>query len=167
MIEAFQSTEPLIYPHDERLKSLVKVRDWFTTWKNELSVEYLDKKERAQRFVAWQTYEDICLAVNGLFGLTDYVTDLRFLAKHGGGAFIIPKRISQDIVESYFSLRRSACGSNSNMTAFAYGNNTQHLILHHVSQKNLRKRRAAEGLALPKRRKTDQKREEPWPVTIA
>ena len=91
---------------------------------------------RAKRFVAWQTFDGVCLAINELCALIDYFSEPQFQEKHGRGAFIIPKRISQDIVESYFSLQRSSCGGNTNMTAYTYGHSTQQLILHHVARKN-------------------------------
>ena len=37
--------------------------------------------------------------------------------------YIIPKRLSQDVVESFFSVQRQSCGGTSNMTAYTYGYN--------------------------------------------
>ena len=40
-----------------------------------------------------------------------------------GSYYVIPKRLNQDIVESFFSLQRQACGGSNNMTASVYGYN--------------------------------------------
>ena len=151
ILSVFNSAEPLRLPEDERITQLEEVKVWFTEWKRDVAVKFLDKSERQQRFIAWQTFEDLCLTINGLHKFLDYITSLQFLAKHGGGRFVIPKRLSQDIVESYFSLQRSSCGGNTNMTAATYGSNAQSLILSHVAKKNSRKRKHGEGLALRKR----------------
>ena len=51
-----------------------------------------------------------------------------FKAVHGSDYYIIPKRLSQDIVESFFSLQRQSCGGSSNMTAYAYGYNVNSAV---------------------------------------
>ena len=101
--QAFQSTEPLSHPSDPRLQQLKQVKDWFVNWLEQLRITYLDKPMRANGFVAWQTFDSVCLAINELCALIDYFSEPQFQEKHGRGAFIIPKWISQDIVESYFS----------------------------------------------------------------
>ena len=44
-----------------------------------------------------------------------------FQLMYPGNHYIIPKRISQDVVEAFFSVQRQACGGSTNMTAFTYG----------------------------------------------
>lgn len=47
----------------------------------------------------------------------------QFQSKYPDKYYIIPKRISQDVVESFFSLQRQSCGGTNNMTAYTYGYN--------------------------------------------
>ena len=103
LFESFMSTEPLSSPNDHRLTTLAVARDWFVTWRAHLRHAYTDGKSRATRFVAWQTFEDVCLSVNGLTGLVSYIASAQFQKKHGKDHFIIPKRINQDIIESHFA----------------------------------------------------------------
>ena len=56
-----------------------------------------------------------------------------FKAVHGSDYYIIPKRLSQDIVES-FSLQRQSCGGSSNMTAYAYGYNVSSAVSHQTAK---------------------------------
>ena len=46
-----------------------------------------------------------------------------FQACYPGNYYIIPKRLSQDVVESFFSVQRQSCGGSNNMTAYTYGYN--------------------------------------------
>ena len=167
LLEVFQSTEPLKLPEDKRLQQLRDVKKWFTAWREDVRHAYLDKAIRARRFTAWQTFEDLCLTVNGLCGFIDHIVHLRFVAKYGGGLFVIPKRLSQDIVESYFSLQRSSCGGNTNMTGYVYGNTAQSLILGHVSEKNKRGCDVDVNEPLRKRPRRGLERQVTlWPVTL-
>ena len=54
------------------------------------------------------TMADLKTAVNGFCALLDHA--------HSVGAGVIPHRVSQDVVESWFGHQRQACGSNRNMT---------------------------------------------------
>jgi hypothetical protein len=51
-----------------------------------------------------------------------------------GSHYIIPKRLSQDIVESFFSLDRQSCGGSSNMTAYAYGYNVNSAVSYQAAK---------------------------------
>ncbi|CAB4000778.1 Hypothetical predicted protein [Paramuricea clavata] len=51
-----------------------------------------------------------------------------FISLHGSQPYIIPKRISQDVVESFFSMQRQACDGTNNMTAYIYGYNVNSMI---------------------------------------
>ena len=51
-----------------------------------------------------------------------------------GELYIIPKRLNQDIVESFFSSQRQMCGGSTNMTAFTYGYNVNGLISYRQSR---------------------------------
>lgn len=50
-----------------------------------------------------------------------------------GELYIIPKRLNQDIVESFFSSQRQMCGGSTNMTAFTYGYNVNGIISYRQS----------------------------------
>ena len=167
LMEVFQSNEPLRLPEDDRLKQLKEVKEWFVSWRDHVRITYLNKQVRAKRFVAWQTFEDLCMAVDGLSALIDHVVKLPFVAKYGGGFFVIPKRLSQDIVESYFSLQRSSCGGNMNMTGYVYGNNAQSIISSHVAAKNMTKRKTEmDADVVQKRKRTARTPGVPWPVLL-
>lgn len=166
LMEVFTSTEPLKYPHDGRIRQIKKVKEWFVDWHENVRISYLDKTERHQRFVAWQTYEDLRLAVNGLSALIDHITELKFIAQYGSGFFVIPRRLSQDILESYFSIQRASGGGNTNMTAYSYGHNTQHLILGHVARKNKRSVDDEEDRPLHKRARSTPTQTILWPHSL-
>ena len=46
-----------------------------------------------------------------------------FIGEYGKDLYINLKRISQDHVESYFSMQRQMCGETQNMTGYTYGYN--------------------------------------------
>lgn len=56
-----------------------------------------------------------------------YINSSEFTSLYGSH-YIIPKRLNQDIVESFFSLQRQACGGSNNMTAYTYGYNVNSRI---------------------------------------
>jgi hypothetical protein len=68
------------------------------------------------------------VSINGLKGLLEHLNSEQF-TKTYGNLYIIPKKISQDIVESFFSLQRQMCGGSRNMTGFTYGYNVNGLML--------------------------------------
>ena len=45
-----------------------------------------------------------------------------------GEVYLIPKRLNQDIVESFFSLQRQLCGGNRNITAYSYAYNVNGIL---------------------------------------
>ena len=51
-----------------------------------------------------------------------------FQLTYPGNHYIIPKRIGQDVVESFFSVQRQAFGGTTNMTAFACGYNINSIL---------------------------------------
>lgn len=50
-----------------------------------------------------------------------------FIGEYGKDLYINLKRISQDHVESYFSMQRQMCGETQNMTGYTYGYNINSL----------------------------------------
>ncbi len=48
--------------------------------------------------------------------------------KRYGEAYVFPKRINQDIVESFFSFQCQLCGGNNNMTAYSYAYNINSIL---------------------------------------
>ena len=122
--------------------TIVKVwsaQQWFNRWLDQLRNDYPERSQRAPHFISWQTHEDINLTVNGFCGLTAHLCQPSFTSQHFAGHFIIPKRLSQDIIESHFSQQRGGCGGNQNMTAYAYSYNNQRLMCTRVARKQKRK----------------------------
>lgn len=70
--------------------------------------------------------------MHGFTELTKYIASETFKERHGD-CYVIPKRISQDCVESFFSVQRQMCGGNSNMTAFSYGYNLNGILSYRSS----------------------------------
>ena len=68
------------------------------------------------------------VAINGFKSLVQYTDSAIFQSMYPGNHYIIPKRISQDVVESFFSIQRQACGGTTNMTAFTYGYNINSIL---------------------------------------
>ena len=128
LFDVFMSSDPLGSEDDARLAELKVALGWFSSWKEDLQENFQDKFERARRLVAWQTY-DICFSVNGLCDMIRYLSENEFISNHGPHYYILPKRLSQDILESHFSQQRGACGGSSNITAHTYSYNNQRLIL--------------------------------------
>jgi len=68
------------------------------------------------------------VSIDGLKELVAYInTDDQFKAEYGN-VYIIPKRLNQDIVESFSSSQQQSCGGSRNMTAFTYGYNVNGLV---------------------------------------
>jgi hypothetical protein len=65
--------------------------------------------------------------INGFKALVKFIAAPEFSSLHQSQPYIIPKRISQDVVESFFSMQRQACGG-TNMTAYTYGYNVNSMI---------------------------------------
>ncbi|CAB4033671.1 Hypothetical predicted protein, partial [Paramuricea clavata] len=63
------------------------------------------------------------VSINGFKALVQFIESPLFQSKHPGNHYIISKRISQDVVESFFSVQRQSCGGTNNMTAYTYGYN--------------------------------------------
>ena len=76
--------------------------------------------------------------MNGFKQLVQYTSSDRFTATYGE-VFIVPKRINQDSIESFFSVQRQMCGGNRNMTAYTYAFNVNSILsqrsAHLVSRK--------------------------------
>ncbi|XP_028407341.1 uncharacterized protein LOC114529968 [Dendronephthya gigantea] len=125
----FNDTKPLSSLEDTRIKALDDVLDFFKSWKNELASIYALKSEISSHFISWQTMFDIQVTINGFKALVKFIGTPEFRSLHGSPPYIIPKRISQDIVESFFSMQRQACGGTNNMTAYTYGYNVNSMII--------------------------------------
>lgn len=67
------------------------------------------------------------MSIEGLEGLLAYINTDEFKAEYGN-LYMIPKKLNQDIVESFFSSQREMCGGSRNMTAFSYGYNVNGLV---------------------------------------
>ena len=67
------------------------------------------------------------VSINGLKGLLMHINSEQFTRMYGN-LYIIPKKISQDVVESFFSSQRQMCGGSRNMTGFTYGYNVNGLL---------------------------------------
>ena len=67
------------------------------------------------------------LSISCLQELMAYITSEEFKEVYGE-AYLIPKRLNQDIVESFFSLQRQLCGGNRNMTAYSYAYNVNGIL---------------------------------------
>jgi len=67
------------------------------------------------------------VSIDGLKELVAYINTDEFKAEYGN-VYIIPKRLNQDIIESFFSSQRQMCGGSRNMTAFTYGYNVNGLV---------------------------------------
>jgi hypothetical protein len=63
------------------------------------------------------------VSINGFKSLVQFIESPLFQSKYPGNHYIIPKRISQDVVESFFSVQRQSCGGTNYMTAYTYGYN--------------------------------------------
>ena len=68
-----------------------------------------------------------------------YIESPEFKATYGSHHYVIPKRLNQDIVESFFSVQRQSCGGSNNMTAYTYGYNVNSTISHQVAKTVARK----------------------------
>ena len=67
------------------------------------------------------------MSIEGLKGLVSYISTDEFKAEYGN-LYVIPQKLNQDIVESFFSSQRQMCGGSRNMTAFTYGYNVNGLV---------------------------------------
>ena len=65
--------------------------------------------------------------------MVNYINSSGFKSLHGCH-YVIPKRLNQDIVESFFSIQRQSCGGSNNMTAHVYGYN----VNSHISYSDAR-----------------------------
>ena len=68
----------------------------------------------------WIIFKD---TVSALKGLPKFMQTDGFIGEYGKDLYINLKRISQDHVESYFSMQRQMCGETQNMTGYTYGYN--------------------------------------------
>jgi hypothetical protein len=66
------------------------------------------------------------VTINGFKALVKFIGNPEFIYLHGSQPYIIPKRISQDVVESFYSMQ--ACGGTNNMTAYTDGYNVNSMI---------------------------------------
>ena len=139
LFSCFMSDKPLSSPNDAQLLEIKDVKDWFTGWKSGLRDLYPQGKEVSSRFISWQTFDDVCMTVDGLCALIEYIASEQFHVLHGPGYYIVPKRLNQNIIESHFSMRRAACGGSTNMTAVTYAYNNQRLILTRLATRNKQK----------------------------
>ena len=120
----FNSDVPLRSTQDDRISVVTQIEIFLQQWVQQLSHSFNSKSARRDHFMSWQTLEDLTLSLATLKALINYIkNDNFFTNKFGRDLYIIPKRISQDFVESFFSKQRQSCGGTQNMTAYTYGYN--------------------------------------------
>ena len=158
-----RSTDPVRRITDLTIVELRSAQQWFNRWLDQLRNDYPERSQRGPHFISWQTHEDINLTVNGFCGLIAHLCQPSFTSQHFAGHFIIPKRLSQDIIESHFSQQRGGCGGNQNMTAYAYSYNNQRLMCTRVARKNKRKDNA---MAAPQRKRHKENEASPWRLSL-
>ena len=126
IVDVFQSHDRLCDSNDPRLACLQEALDFFVQWKTACS----DPKQ----FMSREAFADLSMTVNALIGL------VRFIEKKfaGMGVYVIPSRLNQDCLEQLFGMHRACGGANSNMTAYAYGYQSESLKQTNVVQFNLR-----------------------------
>ena len=73
------------------------------------------------------------VSIEGLKELVAFINSSEFKAEYGD-VYVIPKRLNQDIVESFFSSQRQMCGGSRNMTGFTYGYNVNGLVAYQCSR---------------------------------
>lgn len=88
------------------LQRFEPILEFFLRWEREVFSK--SKGSPATELPPFPTMADLKTAVRGM-------KELCLLAK-SQGLTIIPHRINQDCVESWFGHHREACGSNRNMT---------------------------------------------------
>ena len=120
----FNSEYPLRSAQDHRIDIITEIEDFLQQWVQQLTNTFLSKSARRDHFMSWQTLEDLKLTLAAMKAFIKYIEDDEdFNNNVGRNLYIIPKRISQDFVESFFSKQRQSCGGTQNMTAFTYGYN--------------------------------------------
>ena len=99
-------------------------------------------------------------------------------SQHPGDPYIIPRRLSQDVVECFFSIQRQACGGTNNMTAFTYGYNVNSVLASSIKIASKKQTNVFDsddveleqnkcGSTLPKRVKVDGiMKKSLWPVHL-
>lgn len=92
---------------------MLKVLDYFKGWK--MQVYAGSQSKPGQDLPPMTTLADLETTVKGLGALLRIGTEC--------GAGMVPNRMTQDVVESWFGNQRQACGSNRNMT----GSTAKHL----------------------------------------
>ena len=106
------------------------------------------------------------MTIDGLKELLAYMDTDEFKQEYGSDLYIVPKRLNQDVVESFFSSQRQMCGGTRNMTAYTYGYNVNGLVTYCssklISNKQTNVYEVEEclhlgdvGEHLPRRQKTD------------
>ena len=64
--------------------------------------------------------------------LAAFITSDDFRDEYGA-LYFVPKRLNQDVVESFFSVQRQLGGGNRNMTAHVYGYNINGILSYKCS----------------------------------
>lgn len=93
----------------DRLQILESICGYFRTWKSQVtSLNGFTKKQKQEMFITHWLYDDLRRTCLGMVGVVrQYVTrtDRRW----------VPRRFSQDPIESLFGQIRGLCGSNTSM----------------------------------------------------
>ena len=119
-------TVPLSNSNDVRLCQLNNVSRFFNEWNVQLDTKYHDAVKRAKHFIPKETFSDLKLTCMFYKDFINFIrTNDNFKERFGHNLYIIPRRNTQDSLESFFAVQRQACGGAQNMTAFVYGYNIE------------------------------------------
>ena len=128
MFEILNSELPIKDDKDPRIQQLSDIKTWFLNWETELEHQFIIPSEIQNHRISWQTIEDVHLTISSLIDLVKYISREDFRVMYPSAPYIIPKRLNQDIVESWFSHQRGCCGDNREPTVMQYGCNSTKLL---------------------------------------
>ena len=95
--------------------------------KNTVKTQYHYASESNKHQISWQTQQDLTITITSFIDLCKYTMDKKFQDIYPEKTYIIPRRLNQDIVESWFSHQRGLCG-DSQATVSQYAQNNTKLL---------------------------------------
>ncbi|CAC5390213.1 unnamed protein product [Mytilus coruscus] len=128
LFNIFNSENSINSNNDPRIKQLDDIRAWFLKWENDIENKYIMPSEVQKHNISWQTRQDVHLTISAFLDLIKYISSEQCQTMYPSKPYIIPKRLSQDIVESWFSQQRACCGSSREPTVMQYGFNCTKLL---------------------------------------
>ena len=102
LFNILNSQTPFIDDNDPRLKQLININQWFYDWETEIEHALIMPSEIQKCSLSWQTIQDVHLTISSVVDLIKYTNSEEFKEKYPSATYIIPKRLNQDIVESWF-----------------------------------------------------------------